>query len=129
MLISKKDEEIQLVKQKVSNKCENVVADLQASDAFLTITFDEFFKGFELLRRWMMKHHSKAIDYFDLNFEDIHKEMMANEDTERANADGQEEGGGVGESLGDAQVALLDKTPVDPPIDQAVDLDVVNSTI
>ena len=82
MLVIKKDKEIQLVKQKVSNECENIVADFQAFDAFLTVTLDEFFKGFELLWRWMMKHHSEANDYSDLDFEAIHKEMMADEDLE-----------------------------------------------
>lgn len=82
MLVIKKDKEIQLVKQKVSNECENIVADFQAFDAFLTVTLDEFFKGFELLWRWMMKHHFEANDYSDLDFEAIHKEMMADEDLE-----------------------------------------------
>lgn len=50
MLVIKKDEEIQLTKHKVFYEHEDVVVDFQASDAFLTITFDKFFKGFELLR-------------------------------------------------------------------------------
>lgn len=56
MLVTKKNQEIQLMKQKVNDECENVVVDFQAFDTFATITFDEFFKGFELLRRWLMKH-------------------------------------------------------------------------
>ena len=50
MLVIKKDEEIQLVKEKVSNERENAVVDFLASEAFSTIYFDEFFKGFELLQ-------------------------------------------------------------------------------
>lgn len=50
MLVIKKYEEIQLTKHKVFYEREDVVVDFQASDAFLTITFDKFFKGFELLQ-------------------------------------------------------------------------------
>lgn len=50
MLVIKKDEEIQLTNHRVFYKREDVMVDFQASDAFLTITFDKFFKGFELLR-------------------------------------------------------------------------------
>ena len=36
-----------------------------------------------------MKHHFEAIDFSDLDFEAIHKEMIANEDTKGAKADEQ----------------------------------------
>ena len=91
MLVIKKDEEIQLVKEKVSNERENAVVDFLASEAFSTIYFDEFFKGFELLQQWTMKHHSKAVDYSDLNYEAIHEEIMADEDAVGAKADGKVE--------------------------------------
>ena len=58
MLVIQKDEEIQLAMLKLDSEYEKVVADFQVSEAFSIITFDEVFKGFELLRRWMMMHHS-----------------------------------------------------------------------
>ena len=60
----------------------------------------------------MMKHHFAAIDYFDLDFKAIDKEMMANERA-RANEQDGVEGGNEGEGLVDA--------PVDPPTDLAID--------
>ncbi|KAK9996708.1 hypothetical protein SO802_021394 [Lithocarpus litseifolius] len=44
--------------------------------------FDEFiqyYKGFELLRRWMMKHHSQAMDFSNLDFEAIDTEVLVDE--------------------------------------------------
>ena len=92
----------QLVKEKVSDERENAVVDFLAFDAFSTINFDEFFKSFELPRRWTMKHHSKADDYSDLDYEAIRKEMMADEDAEGAKATGKLEREDEGEGLEDA---------------------------
>lgn len=45
-----KDEEIQSVVLKIGDEREKAMADFQASKTFGIITFDEFFKGVELLR-------------------------------------------------------------------------------
>ena len=58
------------MKLKVSNECEKAVVEFHVLEAFGVITFGKFFKGFELLWRWTMKHHFGAIDYYDLDFED-----------------------------------------------------------
>nr|POE86332.1 hypothetical protein CFP56_41215 [Quercus suber] len=84
----------------------------EKKEAFGIITFDEFFKGFELWQRWTLKHLSTTIDYFDLDFDAIDKEMMANERA-RTNEKAGAEGGDEGECLVDA--------PIDPPIDLVVD--------
>lgn len=111
MLEIQKDEQIQLAMPKIGDEREKSVADFQESEAFGIITFDQFFKGFELWQRWTLKHLSTAIDYFDLDFEAIDKEIMANERA-RANEKDGVEGGDEGEGLVDA--------PVDPPIDPVV---------
>lgn len=72
-----------------------------------------------------MKHHSEAIDYSNLNFEAIQKEMMADEDTERAKADGQAEGKGPK----DAQATSLDEPLTNPLIDQATNPNVINLAV
>lgn len=97
---------------KIGDKREKAMADFQASEAFGIITFNEFFKGFELWQWWTLKHLSTAIDYSDLDFKAIDKEMMANERA-RANEKAGAEGGDEGEGLVDA--------PVDPPIDPVID--------
>lgn len=68
ILVIQKDKEIQSAKLKVSDEHEQEVVEFQVSEAFGTITFDEFFKDFELLRRLTMKHHSEAINYSNLEF-------------------------------------------------------------
>lgn len=45
-----KDEEIQSAMLKIGDEHEKAMADFQASKTFGIITFDEFFKGVELLR-------------------------------------------------------------------------------
>ncbi|KAK9998118.1 hypothetical protein SO802_017721 [Lithocarpus litseifolius] len=72
-----KEEKVVMVNSRV--ELEKAVADFHASGAFGIITFDEFFKGFKLWQRWTMKHLSTTIDYSNLDFEGIDKEMMANE--------------------------------------------------
>ena len=76
-----------------------------------------------------MKHHSQAINYSDLDFEAIQKEMMADKDTERAKANGQAKGESKGEGPKDAQVAPLDEPPADPLVDQATDPNVIDPVV
>ena len=76
-----------------------------------------------------MKHHSKAVDYSDLDYEAIHKEIMADEDAVGAKADGKVEKWGEGKGLEDAQATPLDEPLVDPPVDQAANLDVIDPAV
>nr|POE75252.1 hypothetical protein CFP56_14287 [Quercus suber] len=93
MLIVNKDEKTQLVKQKIFDEHENVMADFQGSDAFRPSP--------------------------------IQKEMMADEDTERAKADGQAEE----EGPKDAQATPLDEPLTNPLIDQVTNPNVINLTV
>lgn len=84
MLVIQKDEEIQSTMLKINDVCGKAVVEFQVSETFGVITFNKFFKGFELLRCWTMKHHSNIVDYSNLNFEAIDKEMMVDEDAKQA---------------------------------------------
>lgn len=64
----------------------------------------------------MIKHHSEAVDYSDLDFEAIDKEMMADKELERARADEQAEVESGDEAEG------LEGAPVDPCVDPTIDL-------
>lgn len=113
MFVIQKDEEIQSVMLRIGNEREKAVVDFQALEAFGIIIFNEFFNGFELLRRWTMKLPSVAVDYFDPDFKAIDKEMMADErarPNEQARAEGRDEGKGPVDA------------PVDPPTDPAAGL-------
>ena len=117
MLIIKKDEEIQSAMLKIGDEHEKVVVDFQALESFGIIIFGKFFKGFELLRQWTMKHHLAVVDYSDLDFEAIDKEMMANErvkSNEQARVEGRDEGEGPVDALADP--------PIDPASSPTADL-------
>ena len=54
-LVIQKDEEVQAALLRTDEECEKVIARFLESDRFSNIQFKLYFKGFELLRRWMMK--------------------------------------------------------------------------
>ena len=47
----------------------------------------QYFKGFELLRRWTMKHHSLAVAFSCLDFEKIDIEILEDEAKEMDQAE------------------------------------------
>nr|POE95445.1 hypothetical protein CFP56_01488 [Quercus suber] len=58
--------------------------DAQKVEKKLVIQKDEeYFKGFELLHQWMMKHHSQVADFANLDFEAIDIEILIDETKEK----------------------------------------------
>ena len=53
------------------------------SNRFSDMQFEQYFKGLELLRRWMMKHHSHVADYANLDFEAIDTKILVDEANEK----------------------------------------------
>ena len=47
----------------------------------------QYFKGFELLRQWTMKHHSLVVDFSSLDFEKIDTKILKDEAKEREEAE------------------------------------------
>ena len=43
----------------------------------------QYFKGFELLRQWTMKHHSLVVDFSSLDFEKIDTKILEDEAKEQ----------------------------------------------
>nr|POE57251.1 hypothetical protein CFP56_01902 [Quercus suber] len=78
-LVIQKDEEIQAALLKTKEERENVIHKFKLSEEFLDLQFLQYFKGFELLRRWTMKHHSSAVDFSSLDFEKIDTEVLEDE--------------------------------------------------
>ena len=60
-----------------------MIAKFLKSEHFFDLQFIQYYKGFELLRRWMMKHHNQAVDFSNLNFETINTKILANEAKEQ----------------------------------------------
>ena len=57
------------------------------SEEFSDVQFMQYFKGFELLHRWIMKHHSLAVDVSSLDFEKIDTEILEDETKELEEAE------------------------------------------
>ena len=62
---------------------EKVIARFLESDHISNMQFKQYFKGFELLRHWMMKHHSLVFDFTNLDLEVVDIEILADEANER----------------------------------------------
>ena len=78
-----KDEEVQATLLRTDEEREKVIAKFLESDRFSNMQFEQYFKGFELLSRWMMKHHSHVADFANLDFEAIDTKILADEANEK----------------------------------------------
>ena len=90
MLVIPKDGKIQDALLKTNAEREKVIQQFTQSEQFSDLQFIQYFKGLELLRRWMMKHHNLAVDFSNLDFETIDIEILVDE------AKGQEEVAAIG---------------------------------
>ena len=79
MLVIQKDKEIQVVLLRTDAEREKVVQQFMKSKHFSDLQFIQYFKGFELLCKWMMNHHNQVMDFSNLNFEAIDNKVLANE--------------------------------------------------
>ena len=55
-LVAQKDDELQAALLQTTEARDKVLAQFQESNHFSDLLFSQYFKGFELLRRWMLKH-------------------------------------------------------------------------
>ena len=95
LLVVQKDEEVQVALLRTSAEQEKVVDQFMKSEHFSDLQFIQYFKGFELLRRWTMKHHSLVVDFSNLNFKKIDTEILTNEAKELEETDTAAAIGGV----------------------------------
>nr|POE86858.1 hypothetical protein CFP56_24853 [Quercus suber] len=86
-LVIQKDKEIQAALLKTDEERENVIQKFKLSEEFSDLQFLQYFKGFELLRRWTIKHHSSAVDFSSLDFEKIDTEVLEDEAKELEEAE------------------------------------------
>lgn len=83
MLIAQKDEEIQAALLKTDKEREKVFTKFLESDRFFDLQFVQYFKDFELLHWWTMKHHNQVMDFLNLDFKAIDTEVLTNETNEK----------------------------------------------
>nr|POF00731.1 hypothetical protein CFP56_74179 [Quercus suber] len=86
-LVIQKDKEIQAALLKTDEERENVIQKFKQSEEFSDLQFLQYFKVFELLCCWTMKHHSWAVDFSNLDFEKIDTEVLQDEAKELEEAE------------------------------------------
>ena len=65
-------------KEKIKGIAAKAVEGFQQTEEYNTVLFSWYFKGFEFLRRYFIRHPS-GVDLEKLDLEEVDKEMAANE--------------------------------------------------
>lgn len=76
--VKQKDDLLASAGQKMKAAVAKAVLAFQSTDEYNTVLFQWYFKGFELLRRYMIKH-GQGVNLDDLDFEAVDKEIEADE--------------------------------------------------
>ena len=79
--MKQKDDLLASVAQRMKIAVAKAVTAFQTTEEYNTILFQWYFKGFELLRRYMIKH-GPGMDLENLDFEAVDKEMEEDETTQ-----------------------------------------------
>nr|POF11027.1 hypothetical protein CFP56_13545 [Quercus suber] len=82
-LVAQKDDELQATLIRTTEARNGVIAQFQESDHFSDLLFTQYFKGFELFCRWILKHQGEAIDLSALDFETVDVETIADKAQEK----------------------------------------------
>ena len=77
-LTLEKDEQLQAAKEKVKTISAKAVEAFQQTEEYNIVLFSWYYKGFELLRRYLVKHPS-GVDLEKLDLEEIDQEMAIDE--------------------------------------------------
>ena len=75
-LTKEKDEQIAATRERAKGLAAKAVEGFQQTEEYTTVLFSWYFKGFELLRRYFIKHPS-GVDLEKLDLEEVDKEMAA----------------------------------------------------
>ena len=77
-VVKQKDDLLANAGQRMKITVAKAITAFQTTEEYNTILFQWYFKGFELLRRYMIKH-SSGVDLENLDFEAVDKEMEEDE--------------------------------------------------
>ena len=73
-----KDKQLAAAREKIKGIAAKAVEGFQQTEEYNTILFSWYFMGFELLRRYFIRHPS-GVDLEKLDLEEVDKEMVADE--------------------------------------------------
>ena len=77
-LSKEKDEQLVAAKERAKGFAAKAIEGFQQTKEYNTVLFSWYFKGFELLRRYFIKHPS-GVDLEKLDLEEVDKEMAVDE--------------------------------------------------
>ena len=77
-LTKEKDEQLAAAKERAKKLAAKAIEGFQQTEEYNTVLFSWYFKGFELLRRYFIKHPS-GVDLEQLDLDEVDKEMAADE--------------------------------------------------
>ena len=77
-LTKEKDEQLAAARERAKGLTAKAVESFQQTDEYNTVLFSWYFKGFELLRRYFIKHPS-GVDLEKLDLKEVDKEMAVDE--------------------------------------------------
>ena len=86
-LTQEKDEQLLSAKEKLVTIAARSVEAFQTTDEYNTVLFSWYFKGFELLKRYLVKHPS-GVNMESLDLEEVDKEMALDEAAQSSASDG-----------------------------------------
>ena len=81
--VIQKVEEIQASLLKTDDERDKIIPKFKQLEEFSDLQLMQYFKGFELLHRWTIKHHSLVIDFSSLDFEKIDTKILEEEAKEQ----------------------------------------------
>lgn len=83
LLVKQKDDLLALAGQRMKAIVAKAIHAFQTTDEYKTILFQWYFKGFELLKRYLIKH-SPGTDLEELDFEAVDREILADKTAQAA---------------------------------------------
>ena len=86
-----KDEQLQAATEKIKTIAAKAVEAFQQTEEYNTVLLSCYFKGFELLRQYLVKNPTGA-DLENLDLEDVDKEMAADEASQSTALEGDDPG-------------------------------------
>ena len=107
-----KDDQLQVAKEKFKTIAARSVEAFQQIEEYSTVLFSWYFKGFELLRRYLVKHPT-GVDLQSLDLEVVDQEMVVDEVAQSSAP----EGDTPGDSLPSGDAPTTDHLSADAPID------------
>ena len=77
-LTKEKDEQLVAARERAKRLAAKAIESFQQTEEYNIVLFSWYFKGFELLRRYFIKHPS-GVDLEKLDLEEVDKEMATDE--------------------------------------------------